>query len=492
MKVYPDGTLALRGVDLVVYRGESHCLLGENGAGKTTLMRILYGEIKPTSGEVKVFGRPARFRGPWDALRSGVAMVYQRLSLIQVFTVADNIALALSALGLGRREAVERARRVMQELGLEAPLDAVVETLPVGVQQRVEIVKALAAGARILILDEPTSVLSPVEAEALFNVLDKLKKQGLTIIYITHRLPEVRRVCDRVTILRQGRVVATGRVDDYTDEQLARLMVGERAALLERHRRPRRRAPRGEPLLVVEELHVRDDRGAPAVRGASLTLHEGEILGIAGVQGNGQRELLEAIAGLRPAEQGRIILLGRDASSMSVADRYRMGLAYIPDSRRLGLVMDMNLAWNSILTSSWSYSRHGLLDVEAAVNHAERLIEKYGIVAPHGPATRAGSLSGGNQQKLMTGREAEKKPRILLVAEPTHGLDVAAAAQVRETLAGLRDQGTGILLVSSDLDELLELSDRLAVIYKGRIVAVKPPEEYSIEELGLLMTRGRA
>jgi len=493
VKVYPDGTLALRGVDLVVYPGERHCLLGENGAGKTTLMRILYGEIRPTRGVIRVYGREARFRGPWDALRSGIAMVYQRLSLIPVFTVADNIALALSSLGLGRREAVERARRVIAELGLEVPLDARAEELPVGLQQRAEIVKALAAGARILILDEPTSVLSPLEAEALFKLLDRLSGQGLTVIYITHRLPEVRRVCSRVTVLRKGRVVATGRVEDYTDEQLAKLMVGERASLLEAAKtRPREAKPRGPPVLEVEDLHVEDDRGVEAVKGVTLRLRPGEVLGIAGVQGNGQRELLEAVAGLRRPSRGRIIIAGRDATTLSVEERYRLGLAYIPESRRLGLVQDMNATWNSILTLHWHYTRHGMIDLASARQWAQTLIEKYGIVAPHGPETLVSNMSGGNQQKLMTAREAEKKPKILLVAEPTHGLDVAAAAQVRNVIRSLAEQGTAILLYSSDLDELLELSTRLAVIYKGKIVAEKPPSQYTLQELGLLMTKGRA
>ncbi len=484
-KVYPDGTVALRGVDFCAYVGEIHALLGENGAGKTTLMRILYGEIKPTTGVIKVFGKEVRFRSPRDALRHGIAMVYQHFSLIPTMTVLENLYLAYTSIyGSTKMSVVEkRAKELCRLLGIELPMDVRVESLPIGVQQRIEIVKALLLGAKVLILDEPTSVLTPMETEKLFEMLRRLKEHGATVIFITHKLREVKMVADRVTVLRRGRVAGVARVSDVSEADLARMMVGREVIFEVSSRRP---ASRGRPVLVVEDLWVKDDRGLDAVKGVSFELYEGEILGIAGVQGNGQKELAEALAGIRMPHRGRIILNGVDITHLPTSKRYKMGLAYIPDSRAVGLVLEMSVAENAILTNVESYSRRLLLEMRKVMSFARKVVERYNVVTPS-LRTTVKYLSGGNQQKLMIGREIEKNPSVFVVCEPTHGLDVAATEYVRRLLLKLRDRGRAVLLISSDLDEILQLSDRIAVIYEGRILALKPRESYTIEEIGLLM-----
>ncbi len=485
VKVYPDGTVALRGVDFRAKVGEIHALLGENGAGKTTLMRILYGEIRPTRGVIRVYGEEVRFRSPRDALRRGIAMVYQHFSLVPTLTALENIYLAVSSIRrVSIREVRRRAEELAENLGLEVPLDEVVERLPVGMQQRVELLKALVVDARILILDEPTSVLTPVETRGLFKLLRSLRGQGRTIIYITHKLREVLELADEVTVMRRGKVVANidlhrERVEAAT---LARLMVGE--GEVEKRYPPPRRVR--EEVLRVEDLWVRGDRGEWRVKGVTLALRKGEILGVAGVQGSGQRELVEAIVGLRQPERGRVYIRGVDATGLSVAQRYSLGLAFVIDSRRVGLVQDMSVVDNSILTALSRFTRHGLLDYKFAASYASRIVEKYGVVTP-GLWAKVRYLSGGNQQKLMVGREAEKNPEILIVMEPTHGLDVRAARFVRDTLVKLRDEGVAILLVSSDLDEILELSTRVAVMHDGRVAGVLEGDELNREKIGLLM-----
>ena len=483
VKIYPDGTVALRGVDLELRRGEIHALLGENGAGKTTLMRILYGEIKPTKGEIVVFGRRVSFSSPRDALRMGIAMVYQHFSLVPTFTVFENLYLALTSLEKVSREvARDRIEKIVSEIGLEIPLDEVVENLPVGVQQRVEIVKALLLGAKILILDEPTSVLTPIEVEKLFEVLKRLRDMGITIVLITHKLREVKMVADRVTVLRRGRVVATKNVSEVSEVELARMMVGREVFL--RIEKPPREP--GRTILVVEDLWVQDDRGLDAVKGVSFELREGEILGVAGVQGNGQRELAEAIAGVRPVKRGRILLDGEDITFLSPAQRYAKGLAYVPDSRAVGLVMEMNVVENAIMTSLRNFVRRFTISTTQALEFATNVVKRFEIVTPSLRA-KVKYLSGGNQQKLMIGRDVARNPRIFIVCEPTHGLDVSATEYVRKLLVELRNRGCAILLISSDLDEVLDLSDRIAVMYSGRIVAMGRPSDFTLEKLGMLM-----
>jgi len=484
-KIYPDGVVALRNVSLTVYEGEIHGLLGENGAGKTTLMRILYGEIKPTKGEIRLFGRKVSFHGPWDAIRHGIGMVYQHFTLVPTFTVLENLHLSFTSVGKKISESMIRrnAEKLMKEIGFEVPLDAIVEDLPIGVQQRAEILKILLRKAKILILDEPTSVLTPIETRELFKTLKKLKEKGITIIFITHKLREVKEITDRVTVLRKGRLVGTVETAKVSEIDLARMMVG-REVFLKISKKP---AKVGRKVLEVVNLWVKDDRGLDAVRGVSLDLYEGEILGIAGVQGNGQKELVEAIAGIRPIIKGRIVVDNVDVTNRSTVERYRLGLAYVPDSRLVGLVFDMSLVENTTLTNLHKVlTRAKRILWDKASEIAVKVVKELDVIAPSLNAP-VKYLSGGNQQKVMVGREIVREPKIFIVAEPTHGLDVGATEFIRKTLISLRDKGKAILLVSTDLDEIMQLSDRIAVMYEGKIVAIGKAGEFSIERLGLLM-----
>jgi len=484
-KIYPDGVVALRDVNLTVYEGEIHGLLGENGAGKTTLMRILYGEIKPTKGKIRLFGRKVSFHGPWDAIRHGIGMVYQHFTLVPTFTVLENLHLSFTSVEKKMSESMIRrnAEKLMKEIGFEVPLDAIVEDLPIGVQQRAEILKILLRKAKILILDEPTSVLTPIETRELFKTLKKLKEKGITIIFITHKLREVKEITDRVTVLRKGRLVGTVETANVSEIDLARMMVG-REVFLKISKKP---AKVGRKVLETVNLWVKDDRGLDAVRGVSLDLYEGEILGIAGVQGNGQKELVEAIAGIRPIIKGRIIVDNVDVTNKSTVERYRLGLAYVPDSRLVGLVFDMSLVENTTLTNLHKVltkTKRILWDKASEI--AVKVVKELDIIAPSLGAP-VKYLSGGNQQKVMVGREIVREPKIFIVAEPTHGLDVGATEFIRKTLISLRDKDKAILLVSTDLDEIMQLSDRIAVMYEGKIVAIGKAEEFSVERLGLLM-----
>ncbi len=485
-KIYPDGVVALKGVDFIVKKGEIHGLLGENGAGKTTLMRILYGEIKPTRGEIKIFGERVKFSGPWDAIRKGIGMVYQHFTLVPTFTVKENLFLSLLSINPKATidEAIEKARQVSKQTGLRIPFDRVIEELPIGVQQRVEIIKSLIREAKILILDEPTSVLTPVETKDLFEALLKLKQQGITIIFITHKLKEVKEITDRVTVLRRGQVVGTVETSKVSEKDLARMMV-EREVLFKLEKKPARP---GREILVIKDLEVYDDRGLPAVKGINLSVREGEILGLAGVQGNGQKELAEAIAGMRPVASGKIIFDELDITKLSAFERYKLGLAYVPDSRKVGLIYEMNIVENVALTNLYRIisGKTRRMKWGVAEKIASEVIDKLEVVAPS-LSTPIKYLSGGNQQKVMVGREIVREPRAFVVSEPTQGLDVAATEFIRKTLLRLRDEGKAILLISTDLDEILQLSDRIAVIYEGKIMAVGKPEEFTLERLGLLM-----
>lgn len=483
-KVYPDGVVALRGVDLEVAEGEIHGLLGENGAGKTTLMRILYGEIKQTSGDVLLLGRKVSFRGPWDAMRSGINMVYQRFSLVPTLTVMENLHLYLSSLGRGVSvgEVRSRAESVMERLSFKVPLDAVIEELPVGVQQRVEVVKVLLSRPRLIILDEPTSVLTPFESRELFKMLRELRKEGISIVFITHKLREVKELTDRVTVLRGGERVGTFDTQSVSDGDLALMMVGR--SILPAQRSPS--SPR-EEVLRVEDLWVRDDRGIQAVRGVSFGLRRGEVLGVTGVQGNGQLELAEALAGMRVVERGRIVLKGEDVTNLPARARYRKGISYVPDSRAVGLVMDMNLVENSILTTLGSFlGVGGKVNWPLAAERTGAIVSRFNVIASSLRA-RVRYLSGGNQQRLLVGREVLKEPEVIVVCEPTQGLDVAATEFIRSTLLRFRDEGKAIILISTDLDEVFELSDRIAVMYEGRFIGMGRNEDFTIERLGLLM-----
>ena len=489
-KIYPDGQYALRGVDFRVREGEIHGLLGENGAGKTTLMRILYGEIKPTKGVIKVRGEKVRFRGPWDAIRVGIGMVYQHFSLIQSMTVLEN--LYLSTLAVHRDISVSDVKRLAEEysrvLGLKIPYEEYIEDLPVGIQQKIEILKILMRGARIIILDEPTSVLNPLETVELFKMLKRLRDEGYTIIFITHKLREVMELTDRVTILRKGLVVATADTKNVSERELAVMMIqDERLLSKSSYQKISSEETSNEIILEIKGLWVKDHRGVDRVRNVDLVIRRGEILGIAGVQGNGQTELAEAIAGIRRVSRGRIIFKGIDVTNKSPEARYSLGISYIPDSRSIGLVYGMNLLENFILTNLREYSgRLGFISWGRVREDLLKNINEYRVIAPS-LESDIRFLSGGNQQKILLSRELHRKPDLLIVSEPTHGLDIASTNFIRRKLLEYKSLGKSILLISTDLDEIFELSDKIAIMSSGEIVFVGRPSELSLERLGLLM-----
>jgi general nucleoside transport system ATP-binding protein len=489
-KQFP-GVLANDDIDLDLKRGEVHALLGENGAGKSTLMSILYGLYHADEGEIRIDGKPVRMASPRDAIDRGIGMVHQHFMLIPVMTVAENIVLAtephrgpLIDMDAARERVLELSRRY----GLAVDPDAKIEAITVAQQQRVEILKALYRGAQILILDEPTAVLTPQEARELFEIVRALTEQGESVIFITHKLNEVLEIADRISVLRRGKLVETVPIEGATEDSLARAMVG-REVLLRVDKQP---AEPGEPLLTIEGLRVFDDRALEAVRGVDLEVRSGEIVGIAGVDGNGQTELIDALAGLRRPAEGRIVLAGRDITRVSTDDRLHEGLGHIPEDRqRRGLVLDFSLAENMALHDfdEQPYSRFGWLYPRRMVATAKRLIEEFDVRGG-GPQTPASSLSGGNQQKVILAREVSRSPELLIAAQPTRGLDVGAIEFIHRRLVEQRDAGRGILLVSFELEEILSLSDRILVIYEGQIVGEYGPD-VSEEELGIAMTGGR-
>ncbi len=491
-KQFP-GVRANDHIDFDLRRREVHALLGENGAGKSTLMNILYGLYKPDEGQILVNGRQMTFRSPREAIPAGIGMVHQHFMLIPVMTVAENIVLAVEptqgGVFLDHRAAARRVRDLSRTFGLELDPDVRIQDLTVGQQQRVEILKALYRNADILILDEPTAVLTPQESSELFEIIRTLQREGTSIIFISHKLNEVLEIADRISVLRRGKMVDTVPREGATEEGLARLMVG-REVLLRVDKQP---GSPGEVLLGVENLHVLDDRGLEKVRGLSLEVHAGEIVGIAGVDNNGQTELVEAITGLRRPTEGRITVAGEEftrASPRAMLDDAHVG--HIPEDRqRRGLVLDFSLAENLALHDYRKEpdSRFGWLFPHRLVARARTLLREFDVRGG-GPQTRAGSLSGGNQQKVIIAREVARNPPVLLAAQPTRGLDVGAIEFVHRRLVAERDAGRAILLVSLELEEILSLSDRILVIYEGRIAGEFPPSATE-EELGLAMTGGR-
>jgi general nucleoside transport system ATP-binding protein len=485
------GIVANDHVDFQLAKGEVHALLGENGAGKSTLMNILYGLYHPDEGEVRLRGEPVRIDSPSAAIEHGIGMVHQHFMLIPVMTVAENIVLAVEPRKgpfLDIDAAEKRVRDISQRFGLAVRPDARIESISVGMQQRVEILKALYRGAEILILDEPTAVLTPQEAEELFEIIRSLQAEGKSIIFITHKLGEVLAIADRITVLRRGKTIETVPREGATEEGLARLMVG-REVLLRVDKTP---ATPGDPLLEVEDLRVLDERGLEAVRGVSLQVRAGEIVGIAGVDGNGQTELVEAITGLRKAEAGRVTAGGRDLAGEGARDCVEAGVGHIPEDRhRRGLVLDFSLAENIALKdyAEEPDSKWGWLFPKRLIARARALLKEFDVRGG-GPQTPAASLSGGNQQKVVIAREVSRDPSILVAAQPTRGLDVGAIEFVHRRLVAERDEGRGVLLVSFELDEILSLSDRILVLYEGRIVGEYTPD-VSEEELGIAMTGGR-
>ena len=490
IKIYPDGTKALKGVDFSVKKGEIHGLLGENGAGKTTLMKILSGMLQPTEGKIFVNGKEVRFKSPADALANGIGMVHQHFTLVDVFDGLHNIILGMEGHGLFSKIDVEKAKeklqKLMDELNFQVPLDVPVEHLPVGVQQRIEILKTLYRDVDVLILDEPTAVLTPIEVKELFDVLRKLKSQGTTIIFISHKLREVMEITDRVTVLRKGEVIGTVNTSETSPKELAKMMVGREVVL--RIEKPPKEA--GKPVLEVKDLWVKGDRGEDAVKGLTFEVRAGEIFGIAGVEGNGQTELIEAISGLRKIEKGKVILNGKDITGRPPRELYDLGVAHIPEDRiHMGLVTEMTVAENSILGLHWRKNFRGplgLIKWDKVKEHAAKLVKDFEVVVPSIDAP-AKSLSGGNQQKLIVAREVSKEPEFILASQPTRGVDVASTEYIRNYLIKLRNENKAVLLVSADLDEVLQLSDRMAIIYEGQFVGIVKPEEVTEEQIGLMM-----
>ncbi|MDX6506394.1 MAG: ral nucleoside transport system ATP-binding protein [Gaiellaceae bacterium] len=486
------GVVANDQVDFDLRGREVHALLGENGAGKSTLMNVLYGLYSPDEGEIRVKGEPVRMRSPKDAIDHGIGMVHQHFMLIPVMTVAENIVLATEPTRGGVVLDYDAARKRVDQLartfGFRIDPDTRVEELTVGQQQRVEILKALHRGAEILILDEPTAVLTPQEASELFEILRTLVREGMSIIFISHKLGEVLEIADRITVLRRGKAVETVPREGATEEGLARMMVG-REVLLRVEKTP---AQPKEPVLRVEALHVLDDRRLEAVRGISFEVLRGEIVGIAGVDGNGQTELIDALSGLRHPSAGSILLGDRDITGSSAGRILDFGLGHIPEDRqRRGLVLDFTLAENVALHDfdKRPNSRFGWLFPRRMVRRAEELLRQFDVRGG-GAQTRASALSGGNQQKVVLAREMSRDPKLLIAAQPTRGLDVGAIEFVHRRLVEARDRGEAVLLVSLELDEVLSLSDRIFVVYEGRIVAEHGPGATE-EELGFEMTGGR-
>jgi simple sugar transport system ATP-binding protein len=486
------GVLANDRVDFDLRQGEVHALLGENGAGKSTLMNILYGLYTPDEGQILLNGRPIELGSTKAAIEHGIGMVHQHFMLIPVMTVAENIVLATEPRHMGVLLDYDAARKRVRELseryGLAVDPDARIDRITVGQQQRVEILKALYRGAEILILDEPTAVLAPQEAQELFEILRSLESQGKSIIFISHKLNEVLEVANRVTVLRRGVVVDTIPASGATEEGLARMMVG-RDVLLRVDKKP---AKPEAPLLQVEKLTVSDDRGLEAVRGVTFEVRAGEIVGLAGVDANGQSELIDAIAGLRHVAGGRIVVDGKDVTTATPRQALEAGIGHIPEDRhRRGLVLPFSLTENLAL-HGYRYepdSRGGLLNLRAMAERARRLLREFDVRGGS-PATPAGALSGGNQQKVVLAREIDGDPKVLIAAQPTRGLDVGAIEFVHRRLVEQRDAGRAVFLVSLELEEILSLSDRILVIYEGRIVGEFPPTATE-EELGFAMTGGR-
>jgi simple sugar transport system ATP-binding protein len=489
-KVFP-GVVANDHVDFELRRREVHALLGENGAGKSTLMNILYGLYGPDEGEIHLNGKSIRIHSPKEAIDAGIGMVHQHFMLIPVMTVAENIVLATEPTRgpfLDYDAAVQRVLDLSRTFNFRIDPNERVENISVGQQQRVEILKALYRNADILILDEPTAVLTPQEATELFTILKTLRREGMSIIFISHKLNEVLEIADRITVLRRGKTIDTVPREGATEQGLAKLMVG-REVLLRVDKQP---AQPAEPLLVVEDLHVRDDRGLEVVRGIDFQVRGGEILGIAGVDGNGQTEMIDAIAGLRAMESGRVLIAGQDATRESTMQRLDLGLGHIPEDRqRRGLVLDFSLAENIALHDfdHAPASRWGWLYPKRLIARARRLLQEFDVRGG-GPQTLASSLSGGNQQKVVLAREVSRGPSALIAAQPTRGLDVGAIEFVHRRLVEERDRGRAILLVSFELEEVLSLSDRILVIFEGRIVGEYEPD-VSEEELGIAMTGGK-
>jgi simple sugar transport system ATP-binding protein len=486
-KQFP-GVLANDDVNLTLEKGEIHALLGENGAGKTTLMNILYGLYKPTGGEIYINGQKVEIHGPTDAIRQGIGMVHQHFMLVPVLTVTENVMLGdepvQKGIFLNRKIVAQRIREISEKYGLHVDPDAYVKDLPVGIQQRVEIIKVLYRRASILILDEPTAVLTPQEVEELFSIIRSLVAQGVSLIFITHKLKEVLAIADRITVIRRGKTVGTTTPAEATEQTLAEMMVGRAVELTV----SKKKARPAEPVLKVENLVVTGDRGAVAVDNVSFEVKAGEVLGVAGVQGNGQTELVEALTGLRRPAGGVIRLLGQEVTHASPRQITETGTAHVPEDRqRDGLVLSFPIKDNFILNTYYNtFARGIVIDEDKVEQVSERLVKDFDIRTPS-INVPAATLSGGNQQKVIVAREFSRPIKLLIASQPTRGLDVGSIEYIHHRIIEKRDDGAAVLVVSTELDEIRALSDRIAVMFEGKIVDVLPADRVSKEQLGLLM-----
>ena len=487
------GVTANEDVTIGFRKGEIHALLGENGAGKSTLMNMLYGLLKPDEGQILIDGKPVRIAQPQDAIAHGIGMVHQHFMLIPKFTVLENVILGTKLEHeplLNTAQARKKIQDLAQRTGLKVDPDARIHDLSVGDQQRVEIIKVLYKGVSVLIMDEPTAVLTPQETDELFLVLRRWIEGGNTVIFITHKMREVLEFCDRVSVLRDGHFIETADVKDIDEDRLARMMVG-REVQLNLTKAP---AHPGDVVLEVKDLTVRAETGINAVTGASFQVRAGETVGIAGVDGNGQLELIEAIMGLTPIQSGDVIIKGESVKGKRTKDVLDKGVSNIPFSRQTeGLVLNFSVRDNFILKERWHtpYASHGFLRSRVIYNTVRDMIRKYSIKA-NGPETRVGNMSGGNQQKVVASREMERPHDLLIACHPTHGLDIGAIEFLHRRILEERDAGKAVLLVSTEMDELLTLADRILVFFKGEIMGEAPASADAVQQIGLMMLGTRA
>ncbi|HLA97880.1 MAG TPA: ABC transporter ATP-binding protein [Anaerolineales bacterium] len=491
MKRFP-GVLACDNVELHVETGEILALLGENGAGKTTLMNILYGLYTPDQGEVFVDGKPLQLSSPADSIAAGIGMVHQHFMLVPVFTVTENVILGMepaNSLGwLNKKAGSQIVKDISGRYNLEVDPEALIEDLPVGVQQRVEIIKVLSREARYLVFDEPTSVLTPQEVEEFFRIVKGLREDGKGIIFISHKLNEALEIADRIVVIRDGKIVDEVSPEQVTKEQLAELMVGRPIELVVQ----KEIAEAKDKVLVVNDLVALDDRDHRAVDGVSFEVRAGEIVGIAGVQGNGQTELIDSIMGIRMPLAGSVFIGGQEVTHVSPRDLHRIGVAHVPEDRQeSGLIVDFTVTENMILDNYYvrPYSRGIQMDWRKAEESAERLVKEYDVRTP-GTEVQVSTLSGGNQQKVIVAREFDRDVKLIVASQPTRGIDVGSIEYIHNRIVEERDKGVAVLIVSSELDEVMALSDRILVMYRGKIVGEFDPVKDSTTEIGLAMLGG--